>query len=92
VKLQQRQSPLLAHTTWMSNQVRIALVCPKCGRSGEASISEDDSASAARPGFVVQTISPEFEVIKPSIYWNRMMIRCICDEVFSVVRRPHFAK
>jgi hypothetical protein len=80
-----------AHTARMSSQVKIALVCPKCGRSGEATISEDDSLSAARPGFVLQTISPEFEVIKPSIYWNRIMIRCTCTEAFGVIRRPKSA-
>jgi hypothetical protein len=72
----------------MSNQARIALVCPRCGRSGEATISEDVRPSAGHPDFVVHTISPEFQVIKASIYWHRIMIRCACEEVFSVIRRP----
>jgi hypothetical protein len=74
----------------MSTQVRIALAlnCPKCGRTGDATISDNVSPSAGHPNFVVHTISPEFEVIDPSIHWHRIMIRCTCDEVFSVIRRP----
>jgi hypothetical protein len=75
----------------MPNQARIALVCPKCGRSGEATISEDVGPSVGRPGFVVHAIYPEFQVIEASIHWHRIMIRCVCEEVFGVVRRPKSA-
>jgi hypothetical protein len=34
---------------------------------------------------VVHTISPEFKFIEPSIHWHRIMIRCTCEEVFSVI-------
>jgi hypothetical protein len=66
----------------MAPQARIALAlnCPKCGRGGEATISEDAGPSARHPDFVVHTISPEFKVIKASIYWHRIMIYCACEE------------
>jgi hypothetical protein len=83
--------PTTAPTARMSSQTRIALVCPKCGRSGEATISEDTNSSAPHSDFVVHTISPEFQVVKESIYWHRIVIRCSCDEVFSVIRRPKSA-
>jgi len=66
----------------------LVLNCPKCGRSGEATISEDVGASAGHSDFVVHTISPESTVIKATIYWHRIMIRCVCEEVFAVIRRP----
>jgi hypothetical protein len=74
----------------MPDQARIALIlnCPKCGRVGEASISEDVNPTVGHPEFEVHTISSEFEVIKASIFWHRIMIRCACEEVFSVIRRP----
>ena len=50
--------------------------------------ADDVSPSAGHPEFVVHTISPEFRVIEPSIHWHRIMIRCTCEEVFSVIRRP----
>jgi hypothetical protein len=71
--------------------IALVLNCPKCGRDGEATISEDVSPSAGHADFVVHTISPEFKVIAPSIHWHRIMIRCTCDEVFSVIRRPKSA-
>jgi hypothetical protein len=74
----------------MAPPARIALVlnCPKCGRGGEATISEDAGPSAGHPDFVVHTNFPEFEVVKASVYWHRIMIRCACGEVFAVIRRP----
>ena len=90
-EFRQRRSGLPAHTAQMPNQARIALVCPKCGRSGEATISEDVGLSAGHPDFLVHTISPEFRVIGPYINWNRIMIRCICEGMFSVIRRPRSA-
>jgi hypothetical protein len=37
------------HTTRMPSQDRIALVCPKCGRSGEATISEQCQPISGAP-------------------------------------------
>jgi hypothetical protein len=75
----------------MPDQARIVLVCPRCGRSGEATISQNDNPSARHPVLTVHAISPEFRVIKQSIHWHRIMIRCTCEEVFSVIRRPKSA-
>jgi hypothetical protein len=47
--------------------------------------------TAGHSDFVVHAISPEFQIVKESIYWHRIVIRCICDEVFSVIRRPKSA-
>jgi hypothetical protein len=43
---------------------------------------------SGHPDLVVHTISPEFEVIKATVYWHRIMFRCTCEEVFAVIRRP----
>jgi hypothetical protein len=77
----------------MFDQARVVLVldCPKCGRTGEATISENLSPSAGQADFVVHTISPEFKVLMAFVRWHRIMICCICDEVFCVVRRPKSA-
>src|SRR6266852_6343021 len=45
----------------------------KMRRGREATISEDVNPSVGHPDFVAHTISPEFQVIKPSIYWHRIM-------------------
>jgi hypothetical protein len=70
------------------HEFSLALNCPKCGRGGEATISEDINPSPGHPDLVVHTISPEFEVIKATVYWHRIMFRCTCEEVFAVIRRP----
>jgi hypothetical protein len=72
-------------------RVVLVLDCSKCGRSGEVTISENLSPSAGQAGFVVHTISPEFKVLMGFVHWHRIMICCICDEVFCVVRRPKSA-
>jgi hypothetical protein len=46
--------------------VALVLNCPKCGRGGEATISEDVTPSVGHSDFVVHTISPEFTVINAS--------------------------
>jgi hypothetical protein len=71
--------------------VALVLNCPKYGRGGEATISENVSPPAGHSDFVVHTISFEFEVIEASIHWHRIVIRCTCGEVFSVIRRPKSA-
>jgi hypothetical protein len=72
-------------------QTLLVLNCPNCGRSGEATISENVSPAPGHSDFAVHTISPAFKVIKGSIHWHRIMFRCTCDEVFSVIRRPKSA-
>ena len=61
-------------------RISLALNCPQCGRGREATISDYISPSAGHPDLVVHTISPEFEVIKASIFWHRIMIHCTCEE------------
>ena len=77
----------------MTSDARVVLVlnCPKCGRSGEATISDNVRPAAGHPDFIFHTISPEFRVIDASIHWHRIMIRCACDEAFGVIRRPKSA-
>jgi hypothetical protein len=73
------------------DRVRVDLICPRCGRSGEATISENANPKVGHPDFVMHAISTEFNVIDASVHCNRIMIRCTCKEVFSVVRRPNSA-
>src|SRR5712672_1399406 len=63
----------------MTSDAHVVLVlnCPKCGRSGEATISDNVSPAAGHPDFIVRTISPEFRVIDASM--RRPTISSGCD-------------
>jgi hypothetical protein len=68
--------------------IALALKCPKCGSTAEATVFEEDEPSVRNHGFVVHKISPGFKIVNTSVHRHQNMIACICGEVFGLQSDP----
>jgi hypothetical protein len=61
----------------------IALKCPRCGRSGEAQVSEDAHDHMHDPGFKVDKLPEGFGLAKDSPYRWENVYSCKCGVTFN---------
>jgi hypothetical protein len=62
----------------------ISLKCPKCGRTGEAQVSEDDYPFMRSPRFSVDSLPDGFEVKKHAA--TRVETEIICSTCKVLVK------
>lgn len=67
------------------------LICPQCGNSGIADVSEIDDTRRKTPGFAVDVMPPGFATEKTSNYPQTYIVKCGCGRKFpfeTVVAAP----
>lgn len=60
----------------------IDILCPSCGASGEARVSENDGPDTVDAAFKVEHYPPGFFEEKPSTSRLETLVACRCSQVF----------
>jgi hypothetical protein len=61
------------------------ILCPSCGRGGEARVSEDDHPYMRDPGFRVDEYPEGFSEVSRSVYRHETKVRCKCGQEFFLI-------
>lgn len=61
------------------------ICCPACGKTDQASVSENDYPFMRHPDFSVDNMSESFEVIRSARYRHETKVRCrTCGKTFNL--------
>jgi hypothetical protein len=67
------------------NRFELDILCPNCGASGEALVSENSDSDTSDPAFRVEAYPQGFFEHKPSASRHETMVRCKCGQVFYLL-------
>jgi hypothetical protein len=61
------------------------ILCPNCGASGDARVSENNDAGMSDPGFRVDEFPRGFSGKKPSADRHEILVQCECGQEFYLL-------
>jgi len=61
------------------------ILCPNCGATGNARVSENEGADTAEIAFRVEGYPPGFCEERPSASRHETLIACSCGQVFYLL-------
>ena len=67
------------------NRFKLDLLCPNCGATGNARVSENDGADAADTAFRVDEYPPGFSEVRHAASRYETVVACNCGQVFSLL-------
>ena len=66
-------------------QLQVHVLCPNCGASGEARVTQIDVPGGPDPAFRVDAYPPGFSEVKPSALLHETVVRCDCGQEFQLL-------
>jgi hypothetical protein len=67
------------------NRSELDILCPNCGASGEALVSENNDPDVPDPAFRVEAYPQGFSEQKPAASRQETMVRCKCGQEFYLL-------
>jgi hypothetical protein len=61
-------------------QLEVHVLCPNCGASGEARVTQIDVPGMPDPAFRVDAYPPGFTEVKPSALLHETVVKCDCGQ------------